>query len=88
MNIWTNLDRVIDLAASNPWNVPEWDDASAYPQTNSQSVDYWRWEFLRRDIGYRKAWLDFQENQEGWIVELITVKVDSVAEEANTILTV
>jgi hypothetical protein len=42
------------------WGVPDWRDAKAYPKTNQISLTLWKWEFLRRDEGYRKDWLSYQ----------------------------
>jgi hypothetical protein len=38
------------------WGVPDWKDASAYPQPEELSDKLWRWEFVRRMHDYRLAW--------------------------------
>lgn len=38
------------------WSVPDWRDASAYPNPVALSDTLWRWEFLRRLKEYRKDW--------------------------------
>jgi hypothetical protein len=37
----------------NEWGCPEW-DSEDYPRTGT--LAQWKWEFLRRDPKYRKAW--------------------------------
>jgi hypothetical protein len=41
---------------SDEWGVPDWRDASAYPQPDDLSAKRWRWEFVRRMPDYREAW--------------------------------
>src|SRR4051794_14862574 len=38
------------------WGVPDWRDASAYPDPATFSESRWRWEFTRRRKDYREAW--------------------------------
>lgn len=42
------------------WGVPNWRDASAYPKPDDLTPTLWKWEFLRRDEGYRKDWQVYQ----------------------------
>ncbi len=37
------------------WNIPDWRDATAYPETLTTSE--WRWQFLRRRDDYRQDWV-------------------------------
>ena len=46
----------VDLPAWR-WGVPDWRDASAYPQPDTTPLNRWRWEFLRRRQDYREDWL-------------------------------
>ena len=39
------------------WGVPDWQDKSAYPAADELDDLEWRWEFLRRNHGYRLDWL-------------------------------
>lgn len=39
------------------WGVPHWHDKAAYPQADDIPVTEWRWEFLRRNHGYRYGFL-------------------------------
>jgi hypothetical protein len=39
------------------WGCPDWRDKKSYPQTADDLKDWqWRWEFLKRTKGYRRAW--------------------------------
>lgn len=38
------------------WGIPDWRDASAYPDPENTSDLQWKWEFLRRREDYRKDW--------------------------------
>ncbi len=43
----------------NEWGVPDWLDASAYPQpTGRARMLVWTWEFLRRNPDYRRFWTE------------------------------
>lgn len=42
------------------WGVPDWRDPTCYPEPDELSLTEWRWEFLRRNHGYR---LDFLRPQ-------------------------
>jgi hypothetical protein len=43
----------------NDWGVPDWQDASAYPQpTGRARMLVWAWEFLRRNPDYRMFWAE------------------------------
>lgn len=39
--------------SNSQWNVPDWQDAAAYPKPNDLSLPEWRWQFLRRRKDYR-----------------------------------
>jgi hypothetical protein len=53
--------------ASNPYNILDWRNRSAYPSPDDLSLSQWRWEFLRRSAHYRKFWTDVQKFiQDGW----------------------
>ena len=39
------------------WGVPDWHDEKAYPTAHELDDLEWRWEFLRRNHGYRQDWL-------------------------------
>ena len=63
--------RVVDAnfapAASNPFNVLDWRDCSAYPASDELSLSQWRWEFLRRSGHYREFWQSVQKYiADGW----------------------
>lgn len=45
------------------WGVPDWRDASAYP--DDLTDEQWRWEFLRRRDDYRNDWLAHRDNTQG-----------------------
>jgi len=41
------------------FNAPNWQNKDEYPENDdSLTLDQWKWEFLRRDEGYNKAWLN------------------------------
>lgn len=42
------------ISMNSHWNVPAWQDASAYPKPDDLSLPYWRWEFIRRRQDYRE----------------------------------
>lgn len=46
----------VPLPSRSIWNVPDWHDASAYPNPKGLTLTYWRWEFLRRLKAYRDDW--------------------------------
>lgn len=65
--VWASLDASIDQKNSeNPWNVPDWRSADAYPRSEKTADWIWRWEFLRRREDYRLIWLDYQDNRTEW----------------------
>lgn len=37
--------------------VPDWEDPTAYPETDDLDSQLWRWQFLRRREDYREDWL-------------------------------
>src|SRR3954447_5103565 len=39
------------------WGVPDWRDGRDYPAPDEFDDLEWRWEFLRRNHGYRRDWL-------------------------------
>lgn len=39
------------------WGVPDWHDEAGYPKPSELDRFQWRWEFLRRNHGYRSDWL-------------------------------
>jgi hypothetical protein len=39
------------------WGVPDWEDPTAYPETDGLDSQLWRWQFLRRREDYREDWL-------------------------------
>lgn len=41
------------------WERPDWTDPSAYPD-HGKSLRLWRWEFMRRDPDYERAYADAQ----------------------------
>lgn len=43
------------------WGVPDWRDESAYPKPDQLTNTLWKWEFLRRDEGYRNDWLRWEK---------------------------
>ena len=43
-------------STAEQWGVPDWRDATAYPQPDGLSDRLWRWEFIRRMHDYRNAW--------------------------------
>lgn len=51
------------------WQTPHWTSRSDYPVSGDALSDWrWRWEFLRRDEGYQRAWqvgtpIDGNENR-------------------------
>jgi Uncharacterized conserved protein (DUF2285) len=47
------------MTIPNDWGVPDWLDASAYPQpTGRARMLVWAWEFLRRNPDYRTFWTE------------------------------
>jgi hypothetical protein len=44
------------MSNQNEWGVPDWCDATAYPQPDDLPGRLWRWEFIRRMPDYRDAW--------------------------------
>jgi len=42
-------------------NIPNWEDASNYPDPAEATLHDWAWEFIRRSPDYRKDWARFQE---------------------------
>lgn len=46
------VSRMTPEEKRQKWGVPDWRDASAYPETLPDHI--WRWEFLRRLADYRK----------------------------------
>jgi hypothetical protein len=40
----------------NKWNVPDWRCPEGYEGLNDLEGDDLRWEFVRRDVNFRKAW--------------------------------
>jgi hypothetical protein len=45
--------------------LPDWQDASQYPNEEETSLEQWAWEFLRRNSKYRNLWaVSFEENLE------------------------
>jgi hypothetical protein len=44
------------MSKLNEWGVPDWCDATAYPEPDEISDRLWRWEFIRRMPDYREAW--------------------------------
>lgn len=41
---------------------PDWRDASAYADPNKETrLPFWAWEFLRRNEGYQKTWLEYAQ---------------------------
>jgi len=68
------FDRVIyrrtPTPPSNPFNVKNWADIDCYPAPEELSLAQWRWEFLRRDKGYRDFWISTQRLiNRGWETE-------------------
>ena len=61
-----NLWMRVDLDTVNPWNLPDWRDASQYPSPDDARYGCWHWEFLRRRMDYRAVWLDYQEKLVAW----------------------
>ena len=53
----------VDLNGQNPWNLPDWKDASQYPKGDEVEDGDWRWEFIRRHHDYRKTWLAYQDER-------------------------
>ena len=43
--------------------VPNWRDETCYPKPDELSANYWRWEFLRRDDGYRREWKRYRSSK-------------------------
>lgn len=58
------------------WGLPDWTDASAYPQEATDHV--WRWEFLRRRHDYRDAWDRWQDDviEQGGFLTALTDDLD------------
>lgn len=61
-NVPTSRKRRIALEEAcvyrEKWGVPNWQDTTVYLKEPADLLlDEWRWEFLRRDQGYRRAWL-------------------------------
>jgi len=49
------------------FNIPNWDDANAYPRCQEElSDDQWIWEFLRRSNDYRHDWWKYGDN-DPWV---------------------
>ena len=44
------------MSNQNEWGVPDWCDATSYPQPDDLPDRLWRWEFIRRMRDYRNAW--------------------------------
>ncbi|MEO7862437.1 MAG: hypothetical protein ABIU05_18795 [Nitrospirales bacterium] len=42
------------LPSRSIWNVPDWQDAAAYPNPQDLTLTGWRWQFLRRRKDYRE----------------------------------
>jgi hypothetical protein len=41
---------------ANPWGVPDWRDANAYPKPPDLTTREWWWQFTRRRPDYRDMW--------------------------------
>jgi hypothetical protein len=53
----SNLGKSLPAPDAAGWGVPDWQDASSYPKRGDLALPAWRWEFLRRNHGYRTDFL-------------------------------
>ena len=60
------------------WGVPDWRDPSAYPDHREIDLSAWRWEFLRRNHGYRLDWCrdddDFGVSRERYLEDVYDLR--------------
>ncbi len=62
----SDLQDEIDLKKDNPWNLPNWENPSEYPDPKNAEDWFWKWEFLRRNPSYRDLWIEYQNNRSEW----------------------
>src|SRR6266567_2890456 len=44
------------VSTKKPDWLPDWEDATQYPDPKTTSLRQWAWEFLRRNLGYQQLW--------------------------------